>query len=116
MTKIEQYARAKETLIGAQRWANMIGQKYHGGGGGFGHLHEVAIKATLYFQETDGAINYHDCPEVLTAKLADAATEHFAELVHAALGKLEADCRMLAKEATAEHERLMVAAGLTGRP
>ncbi len=112
MTKIEQYVDAKRRHALAKDWARMLGREYHGGGGGTGHMHTVELQATLYFQPSDGANNYHKCPEDLAIALSFTVKKQFTVLMEAALMEMEDELRTFAKAAAEEHRELLKAAGL----
>lgn len=112
MSKIDDYRKFQADLRHAKCWADLIGNRYRGGGGGVGELREIKVEATVYHQESDGANNYHAAPSALNQFLAAEIRKEFPNLLAAAQAAMEAKRVTLAAEATAEHEELMRDAGL----
>lgn len=113
MSKIEDYGKLKYEACRSQQWFQLIGARYLGGGGGYGKLVSVEVKATVYHQYRDDATNYHEAPEMMRFALQNVISRRFNELAAEAFADIEADRLKLAGEAQAEHAQLMEAAGLT---
>lgn len=107
MNSFEEYKKAKIELFFAEKWAELIGKPYRGGGGGIGKLHSVYIEATIYHQVSDGATNYHDSEKPINAALAEAVKDHFALILTSALEKMRLNLRNLAERARQEYQILM---------
>ena len=65
----QRFEEAKSNVLSAERYIDRIGKEYRGGGGGIGNIRSCAVKMTVYFQEYDGATNYHDAPDALAKAL-----------------------------------------------
>lgn len=117
MSALDTYkAGARERDYSAE-WAALLGQRYHGGGGGTGYLVSVKLVGgeaapTIYHQYSDGAKNYHQAPASLLSYLEVEIKERFPEILAGALTRQADDLRRLAKAAADEHADLMAAAGL----
>lgn len=116
-TIIEQYNGAKREQAQCVEWANLIGQRYSGGGGGIGALKSLKLASnesgpTVYHQYSDGATNYHTMPAALAVHLEDAIKAKFTELLADALDRQAKALQAIAEEAVKEHEALLKAAGL----
>ena len=70
---------AKQKRADALRVLGMIGKEQRTTREGVGKLHEVSVSATIYYQETDGATNYHNSGDLDDA-LSQAAKEMWGEL------------------------------------
>lgn len=112
---INAYAREKETLDQAERWVEMLGKPYSGGGGGVGCLHGVAVvvSAQMYYQPYDGASNYHNCPPALAVLVGRPMALQADRFVREAIREMRASVERAAALAVAEHDELMRAAGLS---
>lgn len=116
-TKIAQYNTAKREQNKCQRWAALLGARYFGGGGGIGELTSLRLMQgeaapTIYYQERDGATNYHVMPCSLTEHLEAAIKAKFGELLADALARQQSAVKDAAEDAVKEHERLLKDAGL----
>lgn len=113
MSKVSEFQRIRNARVVASEWAGMVGRDYRGGGGGTGAVRSVAIReCVVYFQEYDGATNYHDMPDAIR-KYVDAATFAIMPAIIAdAMVLMNAEEEWAAKEAHEEHRALMLAAGL----
>jgi hypothetical protein len=112
-TKIEQYNAAKREQTTCLAWTALIGNKYHGGGGGIGELKSLSLgSVTVYHQYSDGATNYHEIPAALAPHLCAAIKARFGELVSDALALQDLALKAAAAEAVKEHGDLLQAAGL----
>jgi hypothetical protein len=77
-TKIEQYNAAKREQTTCLAWTALIGNKYHGGGGGIGELKSLSLRSvTVYHQYSDGATNYHEIPAALAPHLLQSFVQRF---------------------------------------
>ena len=117
-TKIEEYNTAKLNHGYCKGWASLIGASYIGGGGGIGRLVSVTLadgqaSPTIYFQESDGATNYHYMPAELKKHLEASIKVRFNELLADAFKRQETELNSLAVEAAKEYGSMMKAAGLT---
>jgi hypothetical protein len=116
-TKIEQYNAAKREQQECLTWASLIGDKYHGGGGGIGELRSLKLakgeeSPTVYHQFSDGDTNYHKMPASLSPFLEDAIKASFGVLLADALKRQELSLKDAAAEAVKAHGELLRAAGL----
>ncbi len=112
MSAAEQYLGAKWELAQCERWADLIGSRYYGGGGGYGHLVHLNLRrATIYHQPNHGDTNYHEVPAELIPDLEQAIRAKFSEILADALDRKRDKVRQAAKEALKEHEALMADAG-----
>lgn len=117
MSTLNAYKAAARERDYSAGWAALLGQRYHGGGGGTGYLVSVKLVGgeaapTIYHQYSDGAKNYHQAPASLLPHLEAEIKARFSELLAGALTRQAEELKTLAKSATAEHAALMVAAGL----
>jgi len=116
--KIDQYKAANREANDCARWAALIGDRYHGGGGGIGELRRFSIASgeavpTVYHQYSDGATNYHQMPTALQPHLEAAIKANFQLLLADALERQEKAVKACAAEALKEHADLLEAAGLS---
>lgn len=118
---IDRYNGAKREQRECQSWAAMLGKTYYGGTRGQGERGELrslhlAMRGddapTIYYQESDGAKNYHTMPAALAPHLEAAIKARFAELLKDALERQKAAVKAVAAEAVKEHARLIKEAGL----
>lgn len=110
---IETYQEAKRLREDANRWTQMFGMRYHGGGGGIGDLRSISVaQAQIYYQETNGATNYHDAPSRMLRALEQVIASRFPELLTNAMNAIDKNLDHLAAEAYKEHRNLMLDAGL----
>lgn len=117
MIAINRYKDAQLELEKARKWAAMLGQPYRGGGGGIGQLRTLALaidgrRATIYYQEYNGANNYHPAPSSLIPHLEAAISAAFPAILADALDRQEKAVKEIANQAADEYRALMVAAGL----
>lgn len=121
MSKIEQYKAAKHAVDESAKWATLIGDRYHGGGGGVGELRRFSIASgeaapTVYHQYSNGATNYHPMPETLRPHLEAAIKAAFPSLLADALARQQEAAKAAAADAVKEHAALLEAAGLSAWP
>mgnify|MGYP000275859375 CR=1 FL=1 len=112
--RVKAFETANKAKRDTDRWLNMIGREYHGGGGGVGKLHSVAIQSVeVYFQEYNGATNYHGVPSTFIPFI-ESAFKLYSDKIFETARLLQAEhVQNLAKQAAEEHQMLMEAAGLT---
>jgi hypothetical protein len=112
MSYLEKYTQAKHNLDSAKNWANLIGNTYHGGGGGVGRLNRVTATMTIYHQKYDGVRNYHESSKVFNCYLESAIKKHSAMLIAETLNMMDNEKTELAKKALDENKLLTQKAGL----
>lgn len=113
MTAVDEFKAKKSALAKAEKWAEMIGKTYHGGGGGIGALRSIQInKATVYFQYANGDPNYHDAPKELMEKISDVVMVEFTRILELAISSMQIDAGQAAEKAAREYRALMEEAGL----
>ena len=117
VTMIQQYQGAKREHDYCAAWASLIGNKYHGGGGGIGQLSSLQLmkgeaSPTVYHQHSDGAKNYHHMPAALAPHLEAAIKARFGELLADALERQKDALKQAAEAAVKEHGELLKAAGI----
>lgn len=122
MSKIDDYQIAKNGHDVCAAWASMLGKTYYGGTSGKGapgRLSYLKLSTadlcipTIYYQYSDGAKNYHECPRELLPYLEAQITIRFEEILAAALAVQKKQLEGLAGAALAEHRALMESAGLS---
>ena len=114
MNAIDKYMAAKREAGYCSGWAALLGQRYHGGGGGIGALVSLKLSAaTIYHQYSDGAKNYHECPASLLPHLEAEIKSQFTSILDGALARQAEAIQRLAKDAADEHVDLMRAAGMS---
>ena len=116
-TMIQQYQSAKREHDDCAAWAALIGNKYHGGGGGIGELRSLRLTGgeyapTVYHQYSDGAKNYHTMPAALAPHLEAAIKARFGALLADALERQKCALKQAAEAAVKEHGELLKAAGI----
>ena len=109
--EIETYKKAKADLATAKEWAGKIGKRYEGGGGGEGYLHACSVGATIYFQQSNGSMNYHNAPPEMCLALARALSGSEG-IIDRAIEIMQARVDELAQKAVKAHTALMEEAGL----
>ena len=113
MTAVDEFKAKKRALKKSEEWAEMIGKKYHGGGGGIGELRTLKVSvANLYFQFSDGSTNYHDAPKELLEKISDVVMVEFTRILELAISSMQIDAGQAAEKAAREYRTLMEEAGL----
>lgn len=113
--EIENFKSARDNLAQAKKWAEMIGKTYYGGTSGkgdIGRIDSAGVAATVYYQEYDGATNYHTTPTAMREALAEVLIEQQAILVPKAIERMQLKVDDAAKLAVAAHALLMQEAGL----
>lgn len=116
-TAIEQYIGAKREHSDCKQWAEMLFKPYSGGGGGFGEIRSICIPTgneapTIYYQEYDGATNYHSMPASFKPHLEAAIKANFGKLLNEAFALQELALQKVATEAAREYQKLMQEANL----
>lgn len=80
MNAIDEYLKAKEHLKRFRSWRSLIGKEYFGGtrgkGGEYGKIVKAECVLEIYYQEFDGATNYHRSNEKTSSKLAAAVIKN----------------------------------------
>ena len=108
MNPIELYIASKAKLERFLSWRSLIGQEYFGGtrgkGGQYGSVVSARCSLTIYFQEYDGAQNYHDSSTDLASFFASAAVANSKAILDHVQGQLERDVEA-AKQASEEMAR-----------
>lgn len=97
----------KREIQHAEYWMAMIGAHYNGGGGGIGKIRSLTVKAEVYYQQYDGANNYHDMPSGLQWALSAVVLKRSKELLAEAMELMATQKRDLAVTAKQEYESLM---------
>lgn len=113
MSAFDDYKRMKSNANQARGWLSMIGKVYSGGGRGMGDLRSVKVGATIYFQETDGAKNYHESPEPFNLALAKVVKRNWSSLVSEALTDMDGEVEESKKLATSEYRQLLDEEGIS---
>lgn len=114
MSSVDKYKILKRDARDAKEWAGMLGKSYRGGGGGIGSVVTACIKAaTIYYQEYNGATNYHDVPTALIPYLEQAIKNQFSALLAKAIQTLDEDLSVAASDAAMELKQAMEDAGLS---
>ena len=113
MTAIEQSKKYADEQHRAARWMAMLGQEYHGGGGGIGKVKSVRMSAEIYFQESNGSQNYHEIPDALRVAMQTVIHKNFDALVLRATTLMKDTSRELALKSTAEYADLLREAGIS---
>jgi len=115
-TKIEEYNKFKGVVLDAERWLSMVGKTYHGGGGGVGRICSMQSDCMpkIYFQEYDGANNYHSAGDVVDSFVNKEVEKMGEDLVRKAIAAMRERLSELAVEAADEYKQLMAEAGLGG--
>lgn len=110
MNPIESYQKAKQRLASFNRWANLLGKEYVGGtrgkGGEYGKIISAQGTLTIYFQEYDGANNYHDMEPDFATELAVAMRANGKQLLDTMREVLEHEVKKCAAEAKAFTEQI----------
>lgn len=111
MNPLETYQQAKRELQQFNAWASLIGKEYFGGTRGKGCEYGSVVSATgsltIYYQESDGAKNYHDSSQKVNGHIAKAMIEHQAAILASVRRQLEEELQ------TAKQEAANLAAELT---
>lgn len=68
----------------ATKYVGLVGKAQKTTRPGRGKLHNLSVKTTIYYQDTDGAKNYHEC-ESFDAALSSIIAQRFDELAEGAL-------------------------------
>jgi len=103
MHALSQYQDAKKRLAEARGVINLIGKVQSTTAQGVGTLHGVEVKATVHYQPTDGAKNYHES-NALNAALGSIVRKHWDSLLSQALGILEQQVEDKRAAAAAEYK------------
>ncbi len=112
-SQVENFKKMCDHQKNALEWFNLIGDVYHGGGGGVGQLRKLTLlEVEVYHQYSNGAKNYHDIPDELKLKLEKVIKNNFPKLITEALEMIETEKKELAQKAKDEHKQLMIEAGL----
>jgi hypothetical protein len=112
MSKIQAYKDNKRALEMAERWAAMIGKEYRGGGGGIGAVHSCKVQMTIYYQYSNGDTNYHESDKPFNEWLEIAVKRQSQSIVNIALELMRDRLKILACEALAENQQIMMDAGI----
>lgn len=78
---ISDYIQAKENLENFDKWVELVGKAYKGGGGGVGKVHAEPVELKIVYQEHHGSQKYHPCPKVAQHMLGKAIRKNF-EILH----------------------------------
>lgn len=85
MNPIDKYISVKNELENFRQWKGLIGKEYFGGtrgkGGEFGEVVSATGNLTIYYQQFDGAKNYHDTPEYVMPILNDVILKMAPEII-----------------------------------
>ena len=103
MKALEQYKTAKQRYDEAKNVADMIGMQELSTAGGKGKLHIIQVRATVHYQPTDGAKNYHES-EALNAALSIIACKHWDTMLVEALAVLKDQVDQKRDAASAEYK------------
>lgn len=109
MTKLEEYNKALAELHASERLFSKIGKKYGGGGGGIGHIVKADLTYSIYYQQYDGATNYHSTYEEsnnLRSSLAEACKIHSKEIISTTMKLMKENAEKLRLEALEEYKSL----------
>ena len=112
MNSFDEYKKAVSDLRHAEAWKWMIGQRYIGGGGGDGEVVSVSLSMTIYYQEYDGAKNYHEPDKAMVDALGVAAKKMSQQLIDLAILELERVVVEKAKAAVDDANAILAAASL----
>jgi hypothetical protein len=97
---------AKAKLSSAQKYVSMIGKKQNTSRDARGYVHSVGVKTQVYYQERDGAKNYHTCDDFDRA-LSEVIKKNWDGLAEQALIELERKVAESGKNARADVEALL---------
>ena len=101
--KLKEYQQAKRDLQQMKEWRALVGKTYRGGGGGSGDVCMVSASITIYFQEYDGAKNYHDIPcQAGQGAINDVIKEMPLKIIDKAIENMEASLKVTAAKAHEE--------------
>lgn len=85
MNVIDKYQEAKSKLARFEQWAGKYGKEYFGGtrgnGGHYGSIVGAEGSLTIYYQEYNGANNYHDLDREFSLQLKTAMILHGNDLI-----------------------------------
>lgn len=112
MSSLDDYRTIQRHVDEAARWAEMLGARYEGGGGGTGSIVSLGVTPTLYFQAYNGSTNYHKAPDALADWLSKEIRKDFPRLLALAQAAMAEEAKKLADHARKEHAQLMKDAGL----
>lgn len=113
-TKIEEYAKLQRDVAEVDEWMKLIGDRYEGGGGGYGHLKPANVNITvdIYHQAYNGDNNYHKIPKDLKAELEQLVAGQIPGLLAKARELQRERLLKLRAASVSEYRALMVAAGV----
>lgn len=103
MHALAQYQAAKQRYAEARTVIDMIGMKERSTAGAKGKLHNLDVKATVHYQPTDGAKNYHESA-ALNAALSTVTRKHWDMLLAEALAILKDQVDEKKAAAAAEYQ------------
>jgi len=108
MSMIDQLKQANRELGYIKSWHNLIGKHYKGGGGGEGKISKFISKplVEVYYQEYDGAKNYHEMPPQLAPYLDITVYQELPRLLPRAINLYEDNLRKIALAAQAEYKEI----------
>ena len=89
---------AKDNLRKAREYIGKVGKPQRKTSDQKGKWHSLSVDTEVHYQETDGAKNYHKCPEFDKA-LSTAFKNHIHALQAEAIALLEAEVNRTGKEA-----------------
>lgn len=97
----------------AKQWKQKVGTPYRGGGGGAGKIMPCQFSVEVYYQETDGAKNYHGLPDMLRRCVSEEIDSRITELIEAGERRLAEKKREAMEAAKAEYDKLISEMGDT---
>ncbi len=110
--EIDDYKKQIEILRQFDQWARLIGKEYYGGtrgkGGEFGRVVNVSSpKIEVYYQEYDGATNYHEYPPECSSAMSKAVMKHSGQIIQTAREILIKDLSVARKAAQKWAEEML---------
>lgn len=95
---MKKWGEAKTALLEARGYLAKIGKAQRTTSDAVGKWHSLSVTTQVYYQEVDGAKNYHDCP-AFDAALSTVLKNHIHSIQSDAIALLESEVVRTGKEA-----------------
>ena len=106
---IHHFQNQKTLVKKAKEWFSLYLKEYFGGGGGIGELIGFSFSCEIYYQESNGAQNYHKPEKEFKVYLDLASSFYTPQIIEMAIKLAEADLKKKAIAAKQEAEEILEA-------